>query len=199
MKFIVVLGISLLLTVSVGTFVKNFPKNGKNELVSPLIAGASVSINSDTSQKQETNSIFGWQIFVNNYYGYKIKHPSDINIKNKRNGDINLIKDQSVNLTITQDVLTENDTINTVMEKVIDEKKNQLKDKFILVKNISPIAIGSVTAVTYSSVENGLSFSYYFIPQSDKKYLFVTNATKNTNSVDFLISEDIIYSIEIIP
>jgi len=199
MKFITILIFSILFTVSVGSLLKISSKHNKADLISPLVAGASTVVSPSITGTPNHDSIFGWQIFVNNYYGYKIKHPSDVNIKNMKNGDISLQRSKSINLSITQDVLPENDSINTVIEKVIDGKKNGLKEKFNLINTISPIAIGSVTAQTYSSIENGESISYYYIPQKNKQYLVLTNFTQNVGSSDYLVSEDMIYSLELIP
>ena len=108
-------------------------------------------------------------------------------------------KSESINLSITQDILTENDTINTVIEKAIAKRKNELKDKFILINSISPIALGSVTAQTYTSSENEKIINYYYVPEKDNKYLLLINQTPNGNNADYLTSEDIIYSLEFIP
>ena len=120
-------------------------------------------------------------------------------IRNLKNGDISFQKSSSVNITITQDVLTGNDTVNTLIEKVVNEKTDRLKDKFILVDSISPIALGSSTAQMYRAKENGLDASYFYVPQNDRKYLLITNLSPSNSSTDFLTSEDIIYSLEFLP
>jgi len=199
MKFIFVLVFSVLITVSIGTLAKNKKTQKQFELISPLVVGTNTAINGPSSEITTRDSIFGWQVFVNNYNGYKIKHPSNVSLKNKRNGDIELQKQESISLSITQEVLANNDTINTVMEKAIDKKMIELKDRFLMVNAISPIALGLVTAQTYGSMENGESVTFYYIPQDDKKYLLVTNKTPASAHADYLTSEDIIYSIEFLP
>lgn len=186
MKFIVVLVFTALLTVSVGILVKNTKIQNNSQLVSPLVTDAS-----------STPSMT--EIFVNNYYGYKIKHPSDVNIKNSRNGDVSFQKSNSINISITQGVLAENVTLNTIIETAIGEKKGQLKDKFSLKNNISPIALSTATALTFTSIENGENITYYYLPQSDKKYLLITNYSPHNTGTDFLTSENIIYSLELFP
>ena len=190
MKFIVVLLLTTIATVSLGSFVKKYKTQNKPILVSPLVAGSSTT---------STPSVFGWQVFTNNYYGYKINHPADINVKNQRNGDISLEKSKLINIFITQDVLPENDTVNTVIENTINNKTSQLKNNYVLVNTISPIAMGSATAQTYTSSENGKNITYYYIPQKDKKFLLITNFTPQNSSADYLTSEDIIYSLELLP
>lgn len=198
MKFIFVLVFSVLITVSIGTLVKKQSNRDTNNLVSPLVAGAKSSNFSDNSTSNDS-PVLGWQVFVNNYNGYKIKHPSSVNIKNKSNGDVSLYKTGSINLSITQNILLENEDVNTVIEKAIDKRKSELGESFSLVNPISPIALGSVTAQTYSSREGNGEYTYYYVPQEDKKYLIITNQTPNTGTVEYLTSEDIIYSLEFLP
>lgn len=185
MKFISVLVFTIILTVSVGILVKNTKIQNKPQLVSPLVAITTVSSSASMNE-----------VFINNYYGYKIKHPSNVDIKNERNGDVSFQKSKSINISITQSVLAKNDTINTIMETVINAKNSRLKDKFSLINTISPISISSATAQTYTSVENGENVTYYYVPQNDRKYLLITNYSPQNGSVDFLTSEDIIYSLE---
>ena len=199
MKFIVTLALSVLITVSVGTMIKVSKKQTTSKLVSPIVAGAYTTKEPTTIDDSTHSSIFGWQVFVNNYYGYKIKHPSDVSIKNKRNGDISLQKTKAINLSITQKEISANETVNTIVEKAIDSRRNELKDRYNLLNSITPIALGSVTAQTYSSSENGENITYYYVPQEDKKYLLVINQTPNRDSADFLTSVDMVYSIELIP
>lgn len=190
MKFIIVLFITALITVSFGTALKRQKGVSEKELISPVVAGTSNATNP---------SISGWPVFVNNYYGYKIKHPSNVSIKNQRNGDVILIKEKSINILITQDTLTENETINTKIEKEIDKKKNELGERFLQIHPISPIAIGLETAQTYTSEENGKKITYYYVPQKNDRYLIITNNSFNDGEVDYLLSEDIIYSLEFFP
>jgi|GEM_PF-1554438 len=199
MNFIFVLVFSLLVTVSVGTLVKKVNSQKKIELISPLVVETNITPQSEVMGSKKEASVFNWPTFINNYYGYKIKHPLDVSVKNKRNGDISLQKSESINLSITQDILTENDTINTIIEKAITKRKNELKDKFVLINSISPIALGSVTAQTYTSSENGKVINYYYVPAKNNKYLLLINQTPNSNNTDYLISEDIVYSLEFIP
>lgn len=191
MKFIVVLFISVLFTIFIGTLAKNLLKSNNNSLISPLVA--------DTINNTGKQSLLGTQVFVNNYFNYKIKHPSDVNIKNMTNGDVSLQKDKSINISITQQTLAGNNTINTEIEKNIDQKKNRLKDQFNLINNISPIAIDSSTAQTYTSEEKGVIYTYYYVPQNNNKYLIISNSSPNNGSRDYLISEEIIYSLDLLP
>lgn len=188
MKFISVLVFTILLTVSVGLLVKNTKINNKPQLVSPIV------FNADASSSASMN-----EVFVNNYYGYKIKHPSDVILKNSSNGDVSFQKSKSVNISITQDVLSESDTINSVIETAINEKSNQFKDNFNLINPILPIAISSATAYTFTSSEHGEKITFYYVPQNNKKYLLITNHSTQNGSADFLTSEDIIYSLEFLP
>lgn len=199
MKFIITLALTVLITVSVGTMVKIFQNVNFSKFVSPLVAGANISADQTISEATSQSSTLGWQVFVNNYYGYKIKHPSNVNIKNRRNGDISLQKTKVIDILITQNVLASNETVNTIIEKAIDARRNELGDRFSLTNSISPISLGSITAQTYSSFESGENITYYYVPQNTNKYLLIINQTPNQGGTDYLISEDIIYSVELIP
>lgn len=199
MKFINVLVVTVLITVSIGLFVRKIDGQNKPAFVSPEVAGASTSISPSPSEIKSEISVFNWPVFTNNYYSYKIKYPSNVTIKNRENGDVSFQKPNSIDISITQDVLSEKDTVNTVMESAIDKKKADLKDKFTLLTTISPVALSSSTAQTYTSVENGENITYYYIPQNDKRYLLISNYSPNDGSADYLISEDIIYSLVLLP
>ncbi|HSV94884.1 MAG TPA: hypothetical protein VLH94_02870 [Spirochaetia bacterium] len=198
MKFVIVLLLSVIITVSVGIMVKKIKIETNKTLISPIVSGVSATKTS-LSVTPTSTSISNWQVYVNNYYGYKIKHPPDINIKNKRNGDVEFQTSKSINTSIIQKTLTKNTNIHTILEKDIDIRKSELKDKFSIVNTISPIALGSVTAQTFTTKENNHYISYYYIPQNDNKYLLIANSSSENNSTDYLISENIIYSIELLP
>jgi len=190
MKFIIVLFVTALITVSFGTVLKKQKSDSQKELISPVVAGTGSTSNP---------SVSSWPVFVNNNYGYKIKHPSEVNIKNQRNGDVSLQKEKSINIFITRNKLTENETINTAIEKNIDNKKAELGEKFNLLYPISPIALGLETAQTYTSEENDQKITYYYVPQKDGEYLLITNYSPNDGETDYLVSEDSIYSLEFFP
>jgi len=195
MRTFLILIISALITVSAGTMIKSRAGQNKLNLISPLVAGANTNNVSffDTSRFEDNPS---WQVFVNNYSNYKIKHPSDVTLKNYHNGDIGLQKNNSIDLHITEGKIEESDDLNTFIESVIDEKIENQKEDFYLAKTISPIAIGSTTALTYSSTESGKSFTYYFIPKEKDEYILITNKSPENNNQDYIVSEEIIYSIE---
>lgn len=199
MKFLSVLGISLLLTVLVGSVIRNITIKGNKQLVSPLVAGEKGSFDQSVFNDSGSDLYPDWQVFFNNYNGYKIKYPENVSIRNMQNGDIAFQKNKSINILIVQDVLNENNSLDTLIKKEIDDKRNKLSDKFSLINTISPIALGSVTAQTFTSNENGLSVSYYYVPQNDKKYLKITDNTPNMGDENYLISEKIIYSINLLP
>ena len=199
MKFTFVLVLSVLITVSLGSIVKNYQYQDKIKLVSPLVAGISTDVPVTTDHGYTGSDYLGWQIFVNNYFHYRIKHPSEVSIKNGHNGDASLIKNKSIDIDISEGDLSTKDTINTIIEIDIDQKKTQLKNNYNLLNSISPIAIGSVTAQTYTSEENSQKIVYYYIPQENNKYLIVSNKSVDSNGDEYLTSEKIIYSLELTP
>lgn len=198
MKFIPTLFLSVLLTVTVGLLLKIPQKQAARVLVSPLVAGLKTSDSSNPNTETEISQI-SWPIFVNNLSKYKIRHPSEVIIKNKRNGDISLSKDPSISIDISQKMLGENKTISTTIEADIDQKKLQHKDKFILEGIISPIALGQVTAFTYTAYEDGNINTYYYVPQENGRYLLILNQSVRGSNSDYLTAENIIYSLELLP
>jgi|WetSurMetagenome_2_1015567.scaffolds.fasta_scaffold38631_6 hypothetical protein len=199
MKFIFVLGISVFVTVSLGMFVKQYQKHDQISLVSPLVAGVSTDIPTPSNHNYVGSDYLGWQTFVNNYTHYQIKHPSDVFVKNGRNGDVTLIKNKTINIYIAQGELSSKDTLNTLIEVAIDHKKSQLNNNFTLIGSISPIAIGSVTAQTFSSTENGHKASYFYVPQNTNKYLIISSQSDDPAGDDYLIAEKIVFSLELLP
>lgn len=183
--------LSVVFTVTFGIMVNNSFNHNDRKLISPLVA--------ETNASAENNSSNISQIFVNNYYGYKIKHPSEVQIKNETDGDVNLYRTKNINIEIVQETQTNNQSIDSIIENTINLKKDSLKDNFVLLNNPSPIALGMTTAQTFSSLENGENKTYYFVPQSNNKYLIITNLSLNIGSKDYLTSEDIIYSLELLP
>lgn len=194
MRFIFVLALTALITVSVGTVVKESRNQGQKILISPLIAGTSTDT-VDSSYSTNPDYYNGWQTFVNNFYHYKIRHPADVTNKNSRNGDIVLQKGKAFSLNITQRSIAEKDTINTIIEKDIDQKKSK-NNLFTQTSDISPVAISSHTAETYSSLENNDEFLYFYLPQTSDKFLFVSIKSDGT---DDTLAEKIVYSLEFIP
>jgi len=190
------LAFTILITVSAGTIVKEYRNQSQKVLVSPLIAGLSTSQRNSPPTIVDPGYYAGWQTFVNNYYGYKIRHPSEVSVKNSRNGDVVLQKDKSVNISIAQKILSPTDSINTAVETDIDEKQQKINNDFTLMESISPVAIGSQTAYTFSSQEYDDQMSYFYLPQDQNKYLFIIVKSGGQGSYDFPLSEKIIYSIE---
>jgi len=189
MKFILVLFFTILITVFAGTVIKELPHQDHLGLVSP-VAFSTVGSPGDYPD---------WQVFTNDYFHYQISYPSDISLNNGLTGDVSLLKNKVLDITITQGNLAEKDTVNTVVEKAINTKKSLAKTNFSLLKSISPIALGSVTALTYTSLENGQQIVSYYVPQTQNKYLLITNTSPDTNNDDFYTSEKIIYSLELLP
>jgi len=197
MRLIYVFAFTVLITVTIGTIIKDLKNQDQISLVSPLVAGIYTEQTNIPTENIETYR--GWQVFVNNYFRYKIHHPSDVIVKNSRNGDITLQKSKAINISITQEQLSEHDALNTVIEADIDSKKSKLKNNFYLINNISPIALGSATALTFALEENGQKITYFYLPQEENNYLVISSKTADFSGQDFLTSEKIIYSIEMLP
>ena len=183
MKLIAVILLSVLLTVGAGLAIKALSSKENSDLVSPLFQ----------TKNQD------WQIFVNNYFGYKIKHPSDVEIKNSLSGDITLYKPNSISLMITQKTLADTDTLDSVIKNDIAEKQLSSISPFSLTSNTSPIALGHVTALTFQANENNLNITYYYVPQTLSKYLIIVDQTQSGENNDNLVSESIVYSLEFMP
>lgn len=133
-----------------------------------------------------------WNTYTYGNLGLKIKHPSEMDIKTDKE-QVSLQRD-GINLEITKKSMSSIESVNTVAEKEINEKISKLGDQFKLLETITPIAIGSVTAVTYTSNESGKQASYFLIPFGSD-YIYIKNSTEATDDALVSTSDDIIYSI----
>lgn len=195
MKLILTFFVSIVFTVSVGLLLITPQKHTPNTLISPVVISTQSSILFSESGKDHDS----WQIYVNNLSKYKIHHPPEVIVKNKKNGEISLTVDSSIAINIFPNKLSENKTISSTIESDIDIKRALYKEKYLLKEIVSSIALSHVTAFTFSANEEGHICTYYYIPQNDKEYLIVENHSTRDNTNYYITSEKIIYSLELIP
>lgn len=186
--------VALLLVVAVAGWNLIFPKSSTEPeaLISPNVPqtlGISTPVSSVSS---------GEKTYRDDKLGFSLDYPADIVFKKISSNSISLTKGD-LNILLSQESLIDKDTINTIAENDINLKIDKMGDKFKLVDSISPIAIGSITAATFTSEENSKEITYYYVPQNPS-YLLLTNSTQNNSGSDLIsISDDIIYSLKLIP
>ncbi|KKS94873.1 MAG: hypothetical protein UW68_C0001G0042 [Candidatus Collierbacteria bacterium GW2011_GWB1_44_6] len=137
------------------------------------------------------------KIFTDDKLGFRIKYQDGIVVKRNLDGSVTFSKDD-LNISISQESLLSKDTVNTIAERDINWKMEKLGDQFVLAESISPVAIGLDTGVTYSSEEKGEQVTYYYIPQGFHYLLVINKTPQKEGSNLFSLSDDIIYSLEII-
>jgi len=197
MNFIFIVLISTLITIFAGTQVIISNSINIPHFSSPTVSKSSVlNIQNNQTLSVEKKEI-DWQLFENNFHGYKLKHYNDVSLKNTRGGDILIERPNSIYILISQKSISKNYDLTKTIESDIFTKTNN--KSFLLLNNISPISIGLVTAQTFSSQENNELISYYYIPQKNNKYLLIKNKTPLSREEEYLRSEDIIFSIELTP
>ena len=100
-------------------------------------------------------------------------------------------------MVISKGMLSGKDTINTIAEQSVNLKMEKMGDRFKLLETISPVSIGSLTGVTFTSEEYSKEITYFYVPQG-LGYILITNST-DTSDWDLLAtSDDIIYSLELL-
>ncbi len=138
-----------------------------------------------------------WLTYRDDKHHFQFRYPSYIQIKASSDGSLALTYN-SLQIYITPLTLSYIDTVNTMAEKDIDELQKKLGTEFKLLETISPIAIGSQTGLTYTTEVSGHEVTSYYIPQ-DKNYLLIENKTTENPGESFIsLSDDIIYSLEIL-
>jgi hypothetical protein len=139
-----------------------------------------------------------WKTFEDVQLGFRIKFPEKMEVK--KEVDAVVLFDEDIHISITQGLLLENETLNTHIEKQINQKVEKIAGQFKLVDTISPIAIDSLTSLTYKSEEVGDKFVYFYVPQGNSRYLLITNKIKPlTDQTTVSLSDEIIYTLDLMP
>lgn len=141
-----------------------------------------------------SGDLIGWMSYEDTQLGVKIKHPNDFDLKKEAPGSLT-ISNNLINIEISRKEMSDKDIVNTIAEDYINSKKEQLGDSFKLLDSISPIAIGLITGVTFSTEEKSAEYTYYYVPL-EKSYLLIKDSTDKGH---LMISDSIIYSLEILP
>lgn len=138
----------------------------------------------------------GLNIYLDKIQGFQIKYPGDISIEKENNGSVVFTK-EGLSVVISKGILSDKDTVNTVAERAINQKVEKMGDKFKLLESISPVSIGSLTGVTFTSEENSKEITYFYVPQ-ELGYLLIVNSTDTYDWDLISTSDDIIYSLELL-
>ncbi len=150
----------------------------------PETLGASTTLLSDTS---------AWKSYEDSTLEIRIKFPSGINPKKEINRSLTLFGDL-LKINISLENLNDKDTVNTLAESNINSKITKMGDSFKLIDSISPISIGEITGVTFTTIEDGQEITYYYVPR-EKSYLIIKDSTDKSLVA---LSDSIIYSLEIL-
>ncbi len=134
-----------------------------------------------------------WKTYENKDFRMRLRYPQYMDIQKEAEDLLNLSGGQ-INIKFFKKDLSDKDTVNTVAEEVINQKIGKLGDKFELIDSISPIAIGQITGVTFTTKESDKVYTYYLVPL-EKSFLTI----EDTTEVDQVsVSDTIIYSLEIL-
>ncbi|KKT68948.1 MAG: hypothetical protein UW64_C0006G0004 [Microgenomates group bacterium GW2011_GWC1_44_37] len=128
--------------------------------------------------------------------GFQIQYPDGITAKKENNGSLTISKD-GLFITISSETLPGKDTVNTIAEQDINQKINIMGDNFKLLETISPVSIGSITGITYTTAEDSKEITYFYVPKT-LSYLLITNSTDTSDDKLISTSDDIIYSLELL-
>ena len=152
----------------------------------PETLGLTSSLASDSSN---------WKQYRDENMGFKIRYPEGVAVKKTISGDI-VFEKESLHLEISHEKLLGKDTVNTIAEQDVNQKMMKMGEMFKLLDTISPVSIGSITGVTYTSKENSQEITYFYVPL-DMDYLLLSNSTDTSNGALISTSDDIIYSLEL--
>lgn len=138
----------------------------------------------------------GLNIYLDKVQGFQMKYPGDISIEKENNGSVVFSK-EGLSVVISKGMFSEKDTVNTVAELAVNQKTEKMGDKFKLLETISPVSIGSLTGVTYTSEEYSKEITYFYVPQ-ELGYLLIINSTDTSDRDLISTSDDLIYSLELL-
>ncbi|HCQ30861.1 TPA: hypothetical protein DIU27_00565 [Candidatus Collierbacteria bacterium] len=137
-----------------------------------------------------------WKPYSDKVMGFQIQYPDGITAKKENNGSLTISKD-GLFITISSETLPGKDTVNTIAEQDINQKINIMGDNFKLLETISPVSIGSITGITYTTAEDSKEITYFYVPKT-LSYLLITNSTDTSDDKLISTSDDIIYSLELL-
>lgn len=138
----------------------------------------------------------GLNIYLDKIQGFQVKYPGDISIEKENNGSVVFTK-EGLSVVISKGTLSGKDTVDTIAERTVNQKMEKMGDKFKLLDSISPVSIGSLTGVTFTSEENSKEITYFYVPQK-LSYLLIINFTDTSDQDLISTSDDIIYSLELL-
>lgn len=151
----------------------------------PTVLSASTSINESD-----------WKSYGDSTLGISFSYPKDFNLVKNQDAVIIQKKDNTPLINISIRDLKENETVNTVSEKDINEKVEKSQGEITISETIEPIAIGPITAITYKLHEKTDDNTYFYLPKNDKEFLEIVILGENNLTPEELTAVDnIVYSI----
>lgn len=190
---------ALAMIALVWVFSTQYDYGSKNTLTSPIVSvipEISLSPTPSTESAVIFAEIKNWKTFEDKSLGFNLRYPPDVTLKKHSDKSISLGK-TGLSITISQEKLIEDDTLNLAAEVLANKIISNTKSINSIVDTISPVAIDTVTGLTFTTLENDKEVTYYYVPQGST-YLLITNTTQAGGSDLLSISDDIIYSLELV-
>ncbi len=190
---------TLALIALVWVFSTQYDYGSKKPLTSPEVT----SLPTPTTIATPTDSspvifaeIKNWKTFEDNSFGFTLRYPPEVNLKILSPKSISLTK-TGLSITVSREVLAGDSTLNLVAESHANKIISDPKSGNTVVETISPIAIDTITGLTFTTVEANQEITYYYVPLGSS-YLLITNSTQPGAGDLLSTSDDIIYSLELV-
>lgn len=157
---------------------------------SPTVLAATTTDNSDEWKKYDDKSL-----------GISLSYPKNFSLK-KEADIITIYKTDNAKqislISIREREIKDTETVNTISEKDINQKLEKYPDKVTVSETITPIAIGSITAITFKLLEQAGENTYFYIPKGKNNFLEISTIGENNLSRDEISLVDrVVYSLEI--
>jgi hypothetical protein len=212
---IVLITTTVILAVVIGLLI--FERNKtttSSETQTPILTETpSITEVSNNNQAEETNepTISDWTPYYNTELSFQIIHPIDISPEeNNEDGSVRITK-----LGPTQKEGTEfydgfylhfakgnlgvNKDLNSLINADIKQKQEQLSGDFKIITPLSSITINNINGLTYQSQEIFGSYTYFYLPQGETRFILVTKHVSDPGNLGFeAIADKIINSINIL-
>lgn len=140
----------------------------------------------------------GWKKVSFSNLGFSLSLPSDLKPINKNDGSIEIYqagigqKDNTnivdgLKINITQKQLPDAKSLSDQVDSDIALKKKALGKSFEINDSIGTAVVGEVEGVIYQALEASVSSTYVYLPQSNNKYLFITDNSMDSEGYTFQI------------
>jgi len=149
-----------------------------------------------------TKDMNSWLKYKDPEFGFSVLYPPEFKI-NKDSSNLLISKIDSTGkygtvIKFTSRALMDNETVNTIAEKDINEILDKDPLGFALSETITPISIDRTTAITYKLLENKNTSTYFYVPTKGNQFVEVSIIGENSLSPeDISIIDRVVYSLEL--